>query len=149
VPSANVIRFGTYGRGIWDYDVVDGCTWTPYGLNLGGANVVSLDTRSSTVNGTAMTFDVSGALPSAPGFLIISTATLQQTFKLGTLLVDPTGWLLLPVAADAQGDLQIPLTVPTAAGFDGLPVAMQMALSDPGQGAGWAFSNGLSGVLCD
>jgi len=149
VPSANVIRFGTYGRGIWDYDVTDGCTWTPYGLNLGGANVLTLDTRSSTVNGAAMTFDGGGATPSASGFLIVSTATLQQPFKLGTLLVDPTGWLLLPVAADAQGALQIPVTVPTAAGFDGLPVAMQLALSDQGQAAGWAFSNGLSGVLCD
>ncbi|MFT7462773.1 MAG: photosystem II stability/assembly factor-like uncharacterized protein [Pseudohongiellaceae bacterium] len=149
VPSANVMRFGTYGRGIWDYDVDDGCVWEAYGLNAGGANVLTLDTRSSTVNGNPMTFDVGGALPSASGFMLVSTATAQQPFKMGTLLVDPTGWLLIAVAADSQGQLQVPLTVPTAAGLDGLPVALQMAMSDPSQGANWAFSNGLSGVLCD
>jgi len=149
VSSANVIRFGTYGRGIWDYDVTDPCSWVPYGLGLGGANVLSLDTRSSTTVGTTMTFDVSGAVASAPGFLLLSTASNQLPLKQGWLLVDPTGWLLIPVQANAQGTLQLPVSVPAGPGWAGLPVSLQIALADAGQGQGWAFSNGLAGVLCD
>jgi hypothetical protein len=149
VSSANVIRFGTYGRGIWDYDVSDGCSWVPYGLGLGGANVLSLDTRSNTTLGSNMTFDVSGGVASAPGFLLLSTASTQLPLKQGYLLVDPTGWLLIPVQADGQGELQLQVSVPASPAWAGLPVSLQVALADAGQGNGWAFSNGLAGVLCD
>ena len=149
VPALDAVRFGTYGRGIWDYSVQDPCAWVPHGLALGGANVLTLDSGSSTVMGQSMGFDVTGGQANAPGYLLVSSGVASLPFKGGTLLVDPGAWVILPVVADGLGELHLDLTVPPTPGWAGLPVALQVALPDGAQSAGWAFSNGLSGQLCD
>lgn len=149
VPALNVVRYGTYGRGIWDYDVTDACAWEPYGTGLGGANVLALDSASATTLGQPMTLDLTGGQPNASGYLIASLAQASLPAKGGTLLVDPTSWLLLPVNADGAGQLHLPVTVPADPLLIDLEVALQGVLSHTGQPAGWAFSNGLSGSFCD
>lgn len=148
VASLGVMRFGTYGRGIWDYALDDDCGWTPYAAGLGGANTLALDSASSTVMGVPFTLDVTGAEPGAGGVLLAGTAGAQLAFKGGTLVIDPTGWLTVPLAADGSGAASLTLTVPPDPAWDGLEVFLQAALSATGQPGGWAFSNGLSGVLC-
>jgi hypothetical protein len=148
VASEGVIRYGTYGRGIWDYALDDPCDWEPYGTGQGGANVLALDSASATTMGQPMTFDVTGGVASATGFMLVSTAVASLPAKGGVVLVDPTGWLLLPVTADGSGEVHLPATLPVDPGWEGLPVTLQAVLADPGQSAGWAFSNGLLGELC-
>lgn len=147
VPSEGVVRFGTYGRGIWDYAVSEPCDWEAYELAQGGANVLNLDSGSSTVMGQSMQFDLSGALPGASGYMLVSTGAASLPAKGGTLLVSQVGWLLVNLTANGAGTLQLPASVPVDPSLDGLDVYLQAVMQDAGQTGGWAFSNGLTGAL--
>jgi len=76
-------------------------------------------------------------------------AAAALPFKGGSLLVDPTGWLTVPLGADGSGSASLTLNVPPDPAWIGLEVFLQAALAAPALPAGWAFSNGLSGSLCD
>ncbi len=144
VPAANVIRFGTYGRGIWDYALDDPCGYAAYGTGLGGTNVATLDSASPTTLGTTHIFTVGGAAPSAPAWLVYSPAAASLPFKGGTLLVDPALLLALPFTTGAAGTAAVPLVMPADPALDGLPLHWQV-LQNAG---GWRLSNGLSGAFC-
>ena len=144
VASAHAVRFGTYGRGIWDFSLDPSCAYEAYGTGLGGANVITLDSASPTTVGTTHVLDVAGAAPSAAATLIYSTAPLSAPFKGGTLLVSPATWLLLAFTTDGAGAATIPLPVPADAALVGLPLLWQVVQA----AGGWKLSNGLSGTLC-
>jgi photosystem II stability/assembly factor-like uncharacterized protein len=144
VPSANAVRFGTYGRGIWDYSLDEPCAYEAYGVGLGGSNVITLDSASPTTLGTTHVLEVSGASASSPATLAYSTAAIAAPFKGGTLLVSPATWLLLSIVTDGAGSASIPLPVPADALLEGLPLNWQV-LQNSG---GWKLSNGLAGTLC-
>jgi hypothetical protein len=149
VPGLNVIRFGTYGRGIWDYSLDDGCSYELYGMGLGGTNTLTLDTASSTTLTQLQTFDVSGGLPLTSGFLIVGIGAVSGPVFGGTILVDPANWILFGLGADALGEVHKQLNVPNDPVLHDLTIYLQAALRDSGQPQGWVFSNGLTGTLCE
>jgi len=144
VAAGNVLRFGTYGRGIWDYALESPCTYEAYGTGLTG-NVVTLDSASPTTLGGTHEFDVAGAAPSASAFLAWSAGAASQPFKGGTLLVDPGVLLLLLFTTDAAGAASIALALPADPDLLGLPLHWQVVQ----HAGGWQLSNGLAGSLCE
>ncbi len=148
VAAENVIRFGTYGRGIWDYAVDAFCGYEAYGLGQGGSNVLALDTTSSTQMGTTHVLELSGGQPLETGYLLYAPFSASLPIFGGTLLVDPSTYILVPIAVDGAGELDISLPFPSDPILVDLPLNFQVALRDPGQVAGWALSNGLQGVVC-
>lgn len=149
VPGLNVIRFGTYGRGIWDYSLDDGCVYEPYGTGLGGSNVLTLDTTSATTLAQPQTFDVTGGQPLAFGYVIVGIAPAAGPVFGGTILVDPANWILFGVGADAMGEVHKVFNVPNDPLLHDLPIYLQAVLQEPGLPGGWAFSNGLTGTFCE
>lgn len=144
VAAENVVRFGTYGRGIWDYSLDEPCAYEVYGAGLGGSNVITLESSSPTTLGTTHVLQVTGATPSASANLVYALAPAALPFKGGTLLVDLTTYLALPFGTDAVGAATISLPVPGDAVLAGLPLNWQVV-----QHAGpWKLSNGLQGMLC-
>ena len=64
------------------------------------------------------------------------------------MLIDPASILLsLPVAVVA-GTGSVSLPVPANPNLAGFAVHVQAVMADAAQPAGWAFSNGLSLVIC-
>ncbi len=149
VPGLNLIRFGTYGRGIWDYVLDDGCNYEPYGVGLGGTNTLTLDTASSTTVAQAQTFDVTGGEPLTTGSLIVGIAPVSGPVFGGTILVSPSNWILFGIGADASGEVHKLLNVPNDPLLYDLTIYVQAALMDSTQPEGWVFSNGLTGTLCE
>ena len=115
--GGDLIRYGTYGRGIWDYAIPPAVGWTAYGASkvnslgtapeLGGAGTPSVavnDFRATLLFG----------VPGAFGVLIHSDQKASQPFQGGTLHLAP------PIARgptftfDAFGYAEVPLTVTPA-----------------------------------
>ncbi|MEQ8768348.1 MAG: hypothetical protein RL885_30875 [Planctomycetota bacterium] len=148
VPTQNVMRFGTYGRGIWDYPVGPRCFYEPYGVEAAAANVLSLDSMSSTQIGTTHVIRVSGGQPIASGALIVSLNSAWVPAFGGTLLVDLGASFSIPFALNLFGQRDISIPIPANASLVGLTLYGQAAALDANQSKGWAFSNGIRGVLC-
>lgn len=144
VPATNSMRFGTYGRGIWDYAVDAPCGYEAFGVALGGGNTMTLDSASPTTLGSTHVLSVSGGPASSTLWLVYALNSASLPFKGGTLLLDPTLWFPLAFATDAAGGATIPIAVPADPAYAGLPLHWQ-ALAP---GAPWALSNRLSGALC-
>ena len=149
VEGDSVMRFGTYGRGIWDYDLSEGCGYAVYGVGLGGNNTMTLDTTSTTAIGTTHVLDVSDGFPLGGGTLLFSPFSASLPLFGGTLLVDPGLLVQIPITFTIFGKVSVPLSVPDTPAFVGIPLHFQAAFKNPGGVAGWTFSNGLAGVLCD
>ncbi|MBM3976010.1 MAG: hypothetical protein FJ299_03340 [Planctomycetes bacterium] len=150
LPGSKTIRFGTYGRGIWDYaiDPPSGCAFSAYGTGLGGANTLALSSSSTTVLGTQQTLVTSGGLAFVPGFLAFSLGQVSAPGLGGTVLVGPTVAATLPQFSDGTGTASFSFSL----GYDpvlvGLPLNFQSALFDPSKPASYALSNGLHGNFC-
>lgn len=151
IPSTNAIRFGTYGRGIWDYAIDPPCNYAAYGGALGGANVLTLSATTASGLGMNHNFEIAGGplTPVTPGVLGVGFNQASLPLAGGTLLVDLAGLMLFPISTDASGNGSTSLAVPSTANLAGLGVYVQAILFDPNQAAGLAFSGGLSGVLCE
>ncbi len=149
VASENVIRFGTYGRGIWDYQLTDDCNYTAYGVGLGGANSVILDTASSTHKGTDHVLEITNGPASAGGLLFYSQDPANLPIYGGFLLTDPATWILFGIVVDGAGELTLPLSIPDNPLAVGVPINFQVALQDGPGFDDYVFSNGLSGVICE
>ncbi len=150
VADLGVIRFGTYGRGIWDYQTdAQACAYEAYGVGMGGANTLSLDTESLTILGTSHTYVTSGAPATSLGFLVVSPSSNSSAFLGGTLLVGSAGSKLFAFGTDAGGVGSKSLTIPDDASLAGIELFFQTILFDPLQASDWAFSNGLSGRICE
>lgn len=148
VPSTNTIRFGTYGRGIWDYSVDPACTYTAFGVGLGGANTLLLSSSGSAGLGVQHHFAVTGGAPAASGLLAVGFGPSSLPFAGGTLLVQLAGALYFPLLADASGTATLTAPVPSNPGLAGLTVDVQALLFDASQASGIALSNGLEANLC-
>ena len=53
VPSLNLVRFGTYSRGIWDYHL-NTPGYFPYGELLGGPHVLDLKNEAAPLIGESL-----------------------------------------------------------------------------------------------
>lgn len=148
VPGKAVARFGTYGRGMWDYALDAPCGYEAYGVGLGGSNVLSLDTTSDGSLGTTHTLSATGGVPNETGYLVLGLVTAQLPIFGGSLLIDPGAMALIPIAADGVGTADVPIPVPLDPGLAGVELAWQVVLRDGSQPGGWALSNGLLGTFC-
>jgi len=148
IPSTNSIRFGTYGRGIWDYAVDPACTYASYGAGLGGANTLLLTSSGSAGIGALHQFDVAGGPALTSGLLAIGFAQANLPLAGGTLLVDLAGALYFNLVSDAAGAAHFAALAPNDPALVGLTVDVQALLVDASQVGGLAFSNGLEATLC-
>ncbi|MFT7464047.1 MAG: hypothetical protein ACI9EF_002396 [Pseudohongiellaceae bacterium] len=149
VPPLSSMPNDTIGDFGIDRIAITPCDYEVYGVDGLGSNVLSLDTLSATPVGTTHTWTASGAPSAATGFLVLSALAADLPIFGGSLLVDPTVMLMLPVVANGAGDVVLPLAVPPDPALVDLTVYAQIALRDVGQPAGWALSNGLSATLCE
>ncbi|MBL8860444.1 MAG: hypothetical protein JNK02_00385 [Planctomycetes bacterium] len=146
VPERHLMRFGTYARGIWDYRLPTAppiARWVRYGENLGGANVLDLDSPTPPTIGTTATLYVSAPdLGERTGWLLHSDFGGSAPFGGGTLLADPiTRLQRLRVAVDGTGAVRFP--IPADPYLVGTTRYFQAILSDSNQPGGWSLSNGL------
>jgi photosystem II stability/assembly factor-like uncharacterized protein len=145
VPSQNLIRFGTYGRGLWDYHL-NTAGYFPYGELLGEPHVLELKNNAPPLIGKPTTFVIIGCQPDADGVLALSSASANVPAVGGTLLVQfPV--VLLPFEADGTGTATISFSLPNSLGLVGQEFFYQAGAIDPTQVEGFSLSNGLRAVI--
>jgi glucose/arabinose dehydrogenase len=125
-----------------------GCGWTAYGTGLPGANTLQL--ASATPPGLGLPIEVraTGAQGPCSGLLLLGFGPASVPLLGGTLLVEPSTMLLLPLGFDAAGTLTLLGTLPSDPGLQGVTGWLQaVAFQQP---APWhaRFSNGLQLTLC-
>ena len=150
VPDLARIRFGTYGRGIWDYEIepLDFGIFAPYGLGVGGANVLDLDSVSDPNLGTTVQLDIAGASPGRRGWLLQRSSQVSQPFKGGTLLVPRLGpWSYPGFRYDAGGEASVEITIPNVSRMLGRTLYFQAFSREPGLPERTGLSNGLRMVI--
>ncbi len=146
VPLRGLMRFGTYARGIWDYrlpPVQPVAQWVRYGENLGGANVLDLDSSTPPSIGTTAILDI--AAPDQgqrTGWILHSIFGGSAPFAGGTLLADPiSGMQRLRLESIGTGTARF--RIPNDPFLIGTSHYMQAVLVDPNQPGGFSLSNGL------
>jgi hypothetical protein len=124
-----------------------GGTVTPFGENLGGANIGRLASASAANPGTTMVFEVTGVPGGTTGTLFLSPTAIKRAAFGGTLLVPPAGSpIKLPFRMNA-GSATVTWRVPQ--GLCGAKVFAQATVLDPTQPLGRALTNGLELVIGD
>jgi hypothetical protein len=146
VPGRGLMRFGTYARGIWDYHLPPPsvtAAWVRYGLNLGGANVLDLDSPTPPHVGTTTTLYVAAPdLGARTGWVLFSDVGGSAPFAGGTLLADPISNLKrVRVGDDGMGSTR--WAIPSDATLIGRSRYLQALLVDPARPGGYSLSNGL------
>lgn len=143
VPSQNLIRFGTYGRGAWDYSP-DTPGFFPYGELRGAPNVLNLRADRQPLLGATVTLTVAGGPPQSAGMLSVCTRSDEASEFGGWRFVDLRSEVLrLPFATGAGGAAALTVTIPNAPALIGAERFLQAAVRDPAQVQGWALSHGL------
>ncbi|MBL7009394.1 MAG: hypothetical protein ISR76_10375 [Planctomycetes bacterium] len=142
VWAEGIVRFGTYGRGIWDYQL-DLPGNFPYGELRGDANTLALRGDGLPRIGQGYTARVSGAPAGAAGALVVAGAAQDTPYLGGTLLVRGAGARRWSFSSDALGNGAIPATIPNDPGLVGRDFYLQAFVHDSSQPQGWALSHGL------
>ncbi|QDU67095.1 WD40/YVTN/BNR-like repeat-containing protein [Engelhardtia mirabilis] len=146
LPDGQTMRFGTYGRGIWDYEIEPPCNYVAFGVGLGGVNDLVLDSASTTAIGQTHVFSVAGAPPFTLGILGLATASAAVPLFGGTVLIDPGG--VTPLYFNTlAGTGAVSVQVPNDTGLVGATFFLQAVVIGPQPGE-VHLSNGLSGTLC-
>ncbi len=147
VPSQNLIRFGTYGRGIWDY-APNTPGFFPYGELRGAPNLLTLSADAPPLIGQSASLTLAGAPPLANGLLSICTAPADAPAFGGWRLVDVgSESLRLAIQTDASGRAHLNFNLPNSAALIGAQRYLQAAVRDPAQPQGWALSHGLRALI--
>lgn len=120
-------------------------TWIDLGGELAGTTGTATLTGSGQPSaGQAVALDVTGALPFAPAFLIFGLSELGAPFKGGTLVPTPD-IILSGLNVASNGSLSLASTWP--AGIPaGIPLVVQLWISDNGGPFAYAASNGICTV---
>ncbi|RMH02273.1 MAG: hypothetical protein D6702_09290 [Planctomycetota bacterium] len=142
VWAEGIVRFGTYGRGIWDY-LLDLPGAFPYGELRGDANVLTLRGAGVPRIGANYSVTIAGAVPNAAGKLVVAAAADDRPYLGGTLLVNGAGARLWSFTAGPQGEATLTAAVPNDGGLVGREFFLQAFAPDAGQAQGWALSHGL------
>ena len=146
LPHENTMRFGTYGRGIWDYQI------DPQGRTLiqngSGSNTVCLSSPSGPELGGSWEVEVDAtghAGATFTGFLIHVDSSSGTFLKGGELLIDRTSPFLFQLLAPSSGGVDAfsfaVVNDPSLAGL--ISYAQGFVLG----GAGWELCNRLEVVL--
>jgi hypothetical protein len=144
--GSDVMRFGTYGRGIWDFAVHPPAGWTTYGTGkLGSQGAVpqmgALGTPSLAAGGFSA--EVIFGVPSKPGVLMYSGASASTPFQGGTLLLAPPVQRGPTFQLDIFGYAAVAIAIQPP--MVGQTVFYQAWMRDPQHpdGTGVGLSNGL------
>jgi hypothetical protein len=120
-------------------------TWADVGGSLSGTGAPVLTGTGSLAPSTAMTIDLTGALPTSAAWLLMGFGVQAQPFKGGVLVPSIDFSPLGPLFTDGLGELHLGTTWP-----GGLPsgtqILYQIWVQDAGAPAGFAASNGLSSI---
>lgn len=147
VPSSNAIRFGTYGRGAWDY-FPETPGFFPYGELRGGPMNLNLTTDAQPLLGGMVTVTLSGAPAGAVGFLSVCTTADDAPLLGGDVLVDiATEIYRTNLVANGSGIATTQLVIPNNPVLIGVERYMQAAMRDASQPSGWAMSHGLRALV--
>ncbi len=146
VPSLNMVRFGTYGRGIWDYSL-NTPGYFPYGELLDAPNVLELANGGRPFIGRPTTFTIGGCVPGANGILVLSTTPTEETIFGGVQLVEMPAIQQFPFKADGAGIAEVTFRIPDNPAYVEREFYLQAGARDAGQVEGWALSNGLRAVV--
>jgi hypothetical protein len=147
VPGRNLIRFGTYARGIWDYHL-NSPGFFPYGELKGGSNVLSLKAAAPPAVGKVSQFQVKGCAPNVTGMLAWSLHPDEVSLYGGTVLVNPKRWKLIPFKSDGAGNAAPRFQFPGDPEWVGTEVYFQALARDPAMaGDRMALSHGLRAVV--
>jgi len=149
VAGSDVMRFGTYGRGIWDYDG-NACAGSiaEYGQGCPGSGgiVPALTMSGCPSPGDAVRLTLTGALGGTTALLALGQQTASIPMGPCTLLVGglfpiypalPTGG-----SGPGNGGFDLPINVPPAAAA--ADYAVQAWVIDPGAASGRSATNGVS-----
>lgn len=147
VPSQNLIRFGTYGRGIWDYSL-NTAGYFPYGELLGEPHVLELSNMAAPHIGQSTTFSISGCVPGASGALALSLGSADFPYMGGKLLVQYP-FMLFPFVADGNGIADVTFNIPANQNIVNMDIFYQAGAEDVSQVNGFALSQGLRAVIGD
>jgi photosystem II stability/assembly factor-like uncharacterized protein len=146
VPSENLVRFGTYGRGIWDYSL-NTPGYFPYGELLDAPNILELTNGGRPFIGQQTTFTIDGCRPWANGILVLSTEGTEQYIFGGIQLVEMPAIQQFPFQADGDGIAEVTFNIPDNPSHVEREFYFQAGARDAGQVEGWALSNGLRAVV--
>ena len=147
VASQNIIRFGTYGRGIWDY-YPESAGFFPYGELRDEPTHLPITPDERPLLGTTVTFSSSGMESYANGFLSVSGGSDDSTMFGGSLLVDLSQEVVrVPFSSNVWGNATVSVTVPNNPSLIGTEYFLQLAVRDTRQPLGWAMSHGLRAVV--
>ncbi len=146
VPASNVMRFGTYARGMWDYRLPGSppiACWVRHGDGLGGANVLDLSSPTPPVIGSTATLYVTAPGPGErAGWMLYSNFGGSVPFGGGTLLTDPIV-RVQRLSVDFAGGGSVRYVIPDDPFLASTSKYVQALLVDPGQPGGYALSNSL------
>lgn len=146
VPGRNLMRFGTYARGIWDYrlpSTTPVAQWVRYGENLGGANTLDLDSVTLPSIGTTATLYVTASnLGERTGWILHSPFGGSTPFAGGTLLADPISQIQR-ARVESDGIGAVRFVIPNDPFLIGTSRFLQAVLVDPTEPGGYSMSNGI------
>lgn len=148
VPSQNLIRFATYGRGIWDYSLnTAGCF--PYGEFRGAPNDLTLTADGAPRIGEPTTFTIAGCVPRAPGALLVSAGAADQEIYGGAQLIELPQLARFPFEADGDGRATVTVSVPNDPDLVGQEYYLQSGARDRSQVENVALSHGIRALVGD
>ncbi len=149
VDLGQTMRFGTYGRGIWDYAIPAGFgpLWSSYGAGLPPPHVLTLSSAQLPHLGSTVSLAVHASQPGERwGWIFWSTSPGSQPMFGGTILLG-TITNFTRVHLDASGNGSARFRFPGEFALLDQSLWFQALVVDPSQAQGYAFSNGLQAVM--
>lgn len=151
VPGKNVMRFGTYGRGIWDYSLggsICPATITSFGTGCPGSGgfVPALAMSGCPSPGDSVTLSISKGLGGANAILFFGIVPLALPLGGGCQLhpqplLPITLTLPLSGSGAGTGAISVPATIP--AGSSPGQIVVQAFVPDPGAPLKFSNTNAL------
>ena len=149
VDHGQTMRFGSYGRGIWDYAVPSGTgpSWGSYGINLPAPHVLTLSGAPLPRVGQQLALSVQHAQAVERwGWIFWSASPGSQPFQGGTVLLGTVqNFVRLHLGANGAGSARF--TIPNDVQLLDQSLYFQAIVVDPSQAQGYALSNGLQAVI--
>ncbi|MFT7463102.1 MAG: hypothetical protein ACI9EF_001444 [Pseudohongiellaceae bacterium] len=125
--------------------VIDVGPWTSLGQGLAGSGglMPSLVGSGPMTGNSQLGLCLTNGLPSAASWLVAGFSNLSQPLKGGILV--PNADLVVPLALDPQGELELSLALPPIVP-QGLPIYAQFFVQDPAGPVGFSVSNAVLGI---
>jgi glucose/arabinose dehydrogenase/PKD repeat protein len=117
------------------------------GLGLPADRLTLLEPGGPPGIGLPILLETVGAEPSVPGVLALAPNGAVIALGLGTLLVDPTGAILLPYPFNGAGQARAQLVLPVEPALVGIDIYFQSLALAPNGPGGIDFSSGLRALL--